>query len=256
MLYGIIGSIPSERTKEGLLIDIGSGNTKIGYAVTKPGNVDIVSIDVPFGSVTLSDAANTARGQGKTFQQSLERLVNDKVGPDLVKRVAEYPNLQRRTPVYVVGGAAWAMATLLHPENGDAYMKLTPAEIDEYYRRLVANADSATHPGLENVRDPKQRQRAASKIKAVNDTFTRENLLAGATLLKAVADQVRFDGREVYFSRFGGWLQGWVVLKGLTEFQASEKKNEKAEKSQASDRDLHGHRVRLGSEVKYCRKWA
>jgi hypothetical protein len=52
-------------------------------------------------------------------------------------------------------------------------------------------------------------------IKETKDTFTQENLLAGAHLLKGVTKALETRGKDMYFSRYGSWFWGYITLAGI-----------------------------------------
>lgn len=223
VFYGVVSTMPAKDMRKGLSIDVGSGNTKIGYVVPGAGRLDTVAIGVPFGSVTLTEAVRGARREGEGFGAAAERYAREKLAPDLAAKVQAYPALDRRDPVSLVGGAVWAMATLVYPERQTAYVRIAPGDIRKYYDLLVTNPGMATDPSLLHIKDEKTRKRAAAQIEAVNKTFTRENLIAGAAILRLLVDEMKLGTRELYFSRYGGWLYGYVALAGIEEEKGKEK---------------------------------
>lgn len=52
LFYGMLAAIPKRRLNNSILIDIGSGNTKIGYA-TPMSRTGFEAINIPLGTVTL-----------------------------------------------------------------------------------------------------------------------------------------------------------------------------------------------------------
>jgi hypothetical protein len=48
----------------------------------------------------------------------------------------------------------------------------------------------------------------------VRDVFSEENLVAGTELLATILDAMGTKDKRLYFSRYGNWLVGYVVLNG------------------------------------------
>lgn len=215
--YAIQGSIRSDLTYKTALLDIGSGNGRVGYMISPRGDrpAGQAVVDLRAGSVTLAELANKARNPGEDFVPALERVVARDIEPRLTAELKQYPIIRRHNYFLAVGGAAWAMTTLLYPQRQEAYVPLSKQDFRDYYTRLVQNADAVLSPDLGRIADLKVREKAQKQVESVRTVFTVENLLAGARLLKAVADADPFGTAEIYFAREGNWAYGLAESQAL-----------------------------------------
>lgn len=212
VLYNLVGSIPSDKQLKALSVDIGSGNTKIGYWDKTGGSGKVVAVDIPLGTVSLTDAVAKAGDDPKALSNAADRVIKDELAPKLRDAMAKTPGYRNRRPVYLVGGIVWAVATMTKPGNSEDFTKLTPADIDAFMAGINKNPEKFLSPSLAHVKDPENRKWAEGQITAVKDTFTPENMLSGAKLLKAIFSEMKI--KEGYFARWGSWLVGKVYMQG------------------------------------------
>lgn len=158
--------------------------------------------------MSLAELANKVRKPGEDYLPALERVVGQDIAPKVAAELKQYPVIRKHKYFLLVGGAAWAMSTMLHPEKQGAYVSLSASDLSLWYDRLAANPDAALNPDLAKIADDKLREKAQRQIDAVKKTFTVENLLAGARLLKRVAEADPFGSADLYFARDGSWGYG------------------------------------------------
>ncbi|PMP63747.1 MAG: hypothetical protein C0197_01875, partial [Caldimicrobium thiodismutans] len=223
VFYNIVGAVPDKYWSKALVIDIGSGNTKMGYLEGTDGNRRTVSVEIPYGTVSFTDLIQKKAGSQKEFSLVAEKLSQTEVAQALQRETLRKPALRNRNPVFMVGGIVWAMVTLLYPEKQDAFVKLTQADIERFYREIKSAPDKLLNPDLSKIKDEDKRKWATSQIQAVKDTFSQENLLAGAVLMKRIADTLELKNKKIYFSRYGSWLWGYIASAGV--FLEEEKKS-------------------------------
>jgi exopolyphosphatase/pppGpp-phosphohydrolase len=207
----IDGIVPKKYSAVSILLDIGGGNTKGGF---RDGDKGPVTFGIPYGSVSFSDAARKRPGEA-SYAEKASALRQEVVAPALRKAIEEKPALSKRERVYLSGGAIWAMTTFVHPGGQEPHVSVTPEDIATYREMLAkANGDYPS-PALSSLGD-KERAAAEKEIERVKKTFTVEQLLAGAEILKALADEFHFKDRKVYFARNGyiGWILAYVIEKG------------------------------------------
>jgi tetratricopeptide (TPR) repeat protein len=210
LYYAMIGSVPEALLYKTALLDIGSGNGRIGYLISPRGErkAGQAVIDLRAGSVALTELANKARAPGEAYLSALNRVVEKDIAPRFASDVKQYPVLSKHHYLMLVGGAAWSMTTLLHPENQSQYVQLSLQDLSDYYQRLASDPDKLLNPDLSSITDEKIRATAAKQVEAVKKTFTLENLQAGARILKLVADSAALGKAELYFNRDGNWAYG------------------------------------------------
>lgn len=210
LYYAMVGSIPEDALYKTALLDIGSGNGRIGYLISARGErkAGQAVIDLRAGSVSLTDLANKARTPGESYVAALNRVVEKDIASRFGNEIKQYPVLSKHRYLMLVGGAAWAMSTLMHPENQQAYVNIKIQDFNTYYDRVTGDPEKLLNQDLSGIIDEKTRESAIKQIEAVKKTFTQENLQAGARILKLVADNTPIEKSEIYFSRDGNWAYG------------------------------------------------
>jgi exopolyphosphatase/pppGpp-phosphohydrolase len=207
----IAGVVPSRYVGAAVLIDVGSGNTKGGF---RDGDKGAVTFGVPYGSVTFADAAKKRAGDS-SFADKAAGLRTDVLAPALKKAVEDRPALAKRERVYLGGGAVWAMASLVRPGGSEPYLPVTPDDVADYQKLLASAPGAFPKPDLSSLGE-KERAAAEKEIARVQKTFTPEQLLAGAEILKGLSDEFGFKGRKVFFARnaYLAWILAYVTEKG------------------------------------------
>jgi hypothetical protein len=121
-----------------------------------------------------------------------------------------------RNRVYINGGVAWVLATLLHPEDRKFNVKLSPGDFDEFANLLRRDPSSfPAAPSLAGL-DQKDRQAVEAEIKKMQDIYPKpQRLMAGAEILKALSAELQFQERELFFTRDGeiAWLAAYIAEK-------------------------------------------
>lgn len=210
-----------------IFIDIGSGNTKGGYqeriSVTNPPEYRVVSFGIPFGTKTLADKATKqlpADSGGTDFSHATTSAYSDAFSEPLRSALETKPGLQNRSKIYLSGGIVWAMATLLHPEDRRPYVALTAEDIDRFYELAVGEPDKLLNPDLSRL-DPETRQKVEGDVNSVQSTFSPNQLIAGAQILKSLSRDLKFarPRRDIRFVRAGyiAWILRYVNLKSIED---------------------------------------
>lgn len=215
VFYGIVGSIPQKYRNNALLIDIGSGNTKLGYLDAER----TVSVDMPYGTVSLTEAVKKKNPSEKAYTTSALNITAQEMKPKLRQAAARRPSLVNRKPVFMVGGIVWAMSTILYPEREDSFVKLTMDDINRFYELVAKKKGAAFEQNLTKIKNMDTRKKAEKQLQSVKDVFTVENLIAGAAILKAMGDELKLKGKDLYFSRNGSWLWGYIAYEGTEKFE-------------------------------------
>jgi exopolyphosphatase/pppGpp-phosphohydrolase len=206
----IAGTLPPAHAADGLLVDVGGGNTKGGCRAEK----GFATFAVPFGTSTF--AAAVAK-KGGPFPAAAVELAKAELAPAVKTAFAANPAFAKKTHVYLSGGVVWAVATLAHPADRSAYTPLTAGDFNAVEKMLAASADGVPTPDLAGVADAAARKEAEKEVEAVKKVYTRDQLLAGVQILKAVAAELDLAGGEktVAFARHGqyAWIIGYVADK-------------------------------------------
>jgi predicted Zn finger-like uncharacterized protein len=208
---GMLACVPKKQRGEILFIDIGSGNTKGGY-FEKKDVFETVSLD--FGSKTYTDKVKAeAKVSGKPYAEQAAAARPLLLEQPLHKRIEDVPGLANPKKIHLVGGAVWALATFMHPQDSSLRTRLTADDITNYASLVRKPKEQVRNEVLAQVKDPEQFKKAEAEIKRVQDTFNPENLQAGAEILKALSKEFDFENKQLIFFRKGyiAWSAGFVV---------------------------------------------
>jgi len=210
VLYNIAGTLPGKYYYNSIVVDIGSGNTKIGYLEKVAENINVKSFEIPYGSVSLTEEAKK-RGN---LNKGLNEILNREVITTLEKEVQKNPAYINRNNVFLLGGAIWALTTLQKPEQiNESYVKLTTKNIEDFLYNVRKNPDKALNPDISKLK-PEIKQQAQKQIEKVKDVFTPDNLNSGLSLLNTISRELKFSSKQLMFPRYGNWLIGFVMLNG------------------------------------------
>ncbi|HEU0177836.1 MAG TPA: hypothetical protein VFV58_26535 [Blastocatellia bacterium] len=189
-----VGDTQIDNRNSSALIEINGDRTLGGYQLLKypsnaPPRYDFVTMSVHHGA---ADA----------FRQALRGERESK------------PGLINRRRVYLTGSVPWAMATLLYPEDQQPFVQLTSEEIERFVERAARAPRELLNPNLSSIRDKDLRQKAETELQAVKSAFTPQQLAAGAEMLRTVASEFEWRGKQIWFARFGylGCLLSYVRL--------------------------------------------
>jgi hypothetical protein len=207
-LYGFLGTVPRKDWENTLFVDIGSGNIKLATLKGK----DLTTIEVPHGVTTFT---RKTTDMGGDIFAAIDRAIDGEVRPALKSAIGGKPIVMARRNVVMIGGTVWAMATYLYPDKarrkvvrfGDSDFSQFRASLQD---RSYVNAKIGAFSS-KMTRDTFERD-----LRAASETFTRDNLAAGTSLLKMVLDERQGSG-PVYFARQGNWLYGYVQEKFAAE---------------------------------------
>lgn len=229
----IAGAIPQRyRAKSGwadnrsqsVLLDIGSDNTKGGYQVIRQTGAgapdyDYVTVGIPKGASAFTNEINQATGESDdlaAFTQRANTLSSTSIRTALRKEMERKPGLVNRQHVYLTGGIAWAMLTLLYPADRRALIPITAEDILFFHRKVTRNPESLQallNPDLtKKISNPKLRAEAEKELESVRNAFSPKNLIAGAEILKTVTTEFNLLDKKVRFARYGhlAWILSYV----------------------------------------------
>jgi rRNA processing protein Gar1 len=209
-LLGLKSAVPDTRRQEALEVDIGSSNTKLGCLVRDVFN----PVELPYGTVTLRKAVSTSDDYISGLQTVLQQ-VRSAYNTERMNT----PCLGSRKRLYFIGGAAWATATFAHPEAALwGYVPLTREDIATFLQHLQDGTWNQTEPQFrfspkvtQTERDAIRKQHSAD-VQSVQDVFSREDLLAGASLLRTIMESAN-PSAQAWFVRNGNYLFGYALEK-------------------------------------------
>ena len=207
LLYDVIGVVPDERRFNAILLDIGSANGRFGYLDTGRENLIIQNYELRYGTKTLDQRVRSLRQPGQNYTSVLDQVLLNDIDAS-VGKVVQRNAIRKRKFIYLTGGISWALTAFVHPESAEEpYVSLSREDIDRFFQ-MMARAENA-YPDVDLGSVPGVALRSAQKDLAdVKKNFTPSQLLAGAGLLKHLADDQLFAGKDIFFARNRGWSLG------------------------------------------------
>lgn len=210
----ITSVVPANLRAESVLMDIGSGNTKGGAEVAGSG---LVTFGIPFGTVSFHDRVKKDAAKDN-FVATAMSLRKEIVMPKLRESLQGKPELVKRKRVYVAGGTVWALATFMKPADRGSFVSLVPRDIDAFHKFLLENPKELPNTDLKAIGDAETKKAAGKDMDQVRKTFSRDQLIAGVEILKALAEAFQLDGqdKQIAFARnaYIGWILGYTIEKG------------------------------------------
>jgi exopolyphosphatase/pppGpp-phosphohydrolase len=198
------GCIPPKNYLNSVIIDIGGGNTKGGYAKDINGSSVFFPISCDLGTVTLTEIINKKCKQKTVFEYN-ENLFDylPTIRESFKKMYTSRIESQDKNNVYISGGAAWAFYTLL--TGLKAQENFTQIQYDDIlairtiaennYQRFVTNAD--TNPEMQKV------------LKV----YQQKSLIAAFNLLETSLEVLpNIQNKKIFFAKQGqiAWLVSYV----------------------------------------------
>lgn len=228
---GTLKQIPEEREqrdrreKEVVVIDIGSGNTKGGYLDTSSGQIR--TFEIKYGTKTFSKKVNEERGN-MSFTEKADELKKRVLRPAIRSEAERVSGLKNKQRVYLIGGIPWATSTLLSldsPKYENRSLTDDQAiytvmnfdgltDVDRLYNRVTG--DNAVekvcknNTDVNNFTDAEEKQKRIETIKKICDgVFNMDQLTGGLEIMKALAMELNFEDKKVFFIQ--GVLHSWPV---------------------------------------------
>nr|WP_293833983.1 tetratricopeptide repeat protein [uncultured Arsenicibacter sp.] len=205
------GTIPRREWLTTSTIDIGSGNTKGGYFTT---DNTFDYIDFP-GTVSMLKKIQEG---GKPVDQSAQQVYTDELQSVVKREMGRKAGFQNRQRVYMMGGIVYALVTYLHPrEINTQLVKFTYKDAVKLQEMAIQNYDALTNPDLSGLDNEEAMRKAQADIKTVREkVFKRDEIIAGATMLRGVLEECRRsrpEAKEFIFPRGGviGWISGYII---------------------------------------------
>jgi len=217
-LLSHLGIVPESRRYSTLLIDIGSGNTKGGYFPY--GNTkDFYLFQLNWGTKSMSNAVEKRMEEDKSmgnYQKQLTRTLSQAENSDIIYAVNASGAYSLSDYIAFSGGAAWAAATLMHPELIDnAVISVSFEEVVKFYEKLYTGFTTYSPENLAKTSDDSTEKTAIMKAaKTVHGVFDQKSLMAGTGLLLKIMRQFSsvYETKQFYLVKNGqvGWISAYV----------------------------------------------
>jgi len=217
--YGLLSAVPLSRRPVSMYVDVGSGNTKLGCLVGDSDLGNFKNLEIPFGSAsTVNEALKRSPLDVNAGIASVMADVND----SYQKQSRDIPCLRNRPRVYWTGGAAWAIATFMHPEKAlDGWVLISKRDLDTFLARLKDGTWNAKEFVFSFPKDMSLDRQKAIRAQAeedrrgkngVENVFVREQILSGVSIMQTVLNSSN-PSVIVRFARSGNFIYGYALDK-------------------------------------------
>jgi len=193
------------------LIHIGNASTQAGYEVLKYSSADSPSFDfvamsIPQGVISYANEVSKAVGLGSslyTFTRQVKTTSASSFRQALRKELENKPGLMHRKRVFLTGNLAWAVATLLYPQDRQPLVSITYDDVMQFAERISRDPKELALRNLTFIRDKKLRREVELEFEAIRATFKPQELIAGAEMLKVAAEELKWQDKKILFARLG-----------------------------------------------------
>lgn len=206
--YTISGTIPYEKIESALVLDQGGSNTKGGYVLKDGRNLVAIPTNFDLGSVRLSDLISTRymtsypddqdeylkayiTATNKCFD-SLKLVIN--------RTFSNIDGAEFRDELYLSGGAAFAIATLIYPEGNtsEQLQKIDIRDIKTFY------LDIQDRDGYNKVRNRTFTNEKTQKMyRSALTIYNQQQLISATKLLLTYINALSGDDKKIFFNRYG-----------------------------------------------------
>jgi hypothetical protein len=211
-----LGIVPESRRYTTFLVDIGSGNTKGGFF---PGNnlQNFKLFQLNWGTKTVANAAEKRTEDDKSLANYYKQLYRVLIGAEndeiiyAVNSSGAYPLSDN---IAISGGIAWAIATLLHPEQFEnTVVPVTYAEVAKFTEAIYKDYASFSEKSLSKMAGT-ENDAVAKEVKRIHQVFDQRALMAGSGLLLKMMRQFEsaFESKQFFLVKNGqvGWISAYV----------------------------------------------
>jgi hypothetical protein len=218
------GATSIDNRNTSVLLHIGGASTQGGYEMLKYSasdspSFDFIAMSIPQGVVSYTNEISRSVGANNATLFPFIREVKSSGAMSfrqaLRKEMEAKPGMMHRKRVYLTGNLAWAMATLMFPADRSNFVSITYDSIVQFADRMGRSPKEVVSQDLSFIRDRKMRQEVQQEIEEIKATFLPQQLIAGAEMLKATAEELRWQDKKITFARLGnlGCLSSYIRLK-------------------------------------------
>lgn len=213
-----LGIVPESKRFNTFLIDIGSGNTKGGFFPF--GDLSTFRLfQLNWGTKSIANATEkrcAGDNSLENYNSQLNKVLASAENSDIIYAVNSSGSFNLNDNIAVSGGAAWAVATLTHPELiENPIVSVSYKEVERLCEKLYRNYD-ALAPGflVQMITRSDERNTAMKEIQRVQKVFDQKSLMAGAGLLLKIMRQFAsaYETKEFFLVKNGsvGWISAYV----------------------------------------------
>jgi hypothetical protein len=107
------------------------------------------------------------------------------------------------------------MVTLLYPNDRRPFVPITYGAITQFADAIARSPKELVFRDLSFIRNRRLRMNVEQEFESIKSTYTPQQLIAGAEILKAAAQELKWQEKKIMFARFGhlGCILSYVRLK-------------------------------------------
>lgn len=211
------GCIPPNKFSDGLLLDIGGGNTKGGYIDIYNSDKQIFfPLNFNFGTITYTEKINKTSSKSLEIPQFIETVFNNTtwLNNEMKQMYAQRELSLKKNNIYLSGGSVWAFYTLYNAFNpfekadDENFLPFTLENV-VFYNDVIQNNYTKFVDLAKN--DP--------EVDRVLKTYSQKHLIATNTLLISILENANAKNKKLFFAKQGqiAWLLAYVstTAKGI-----------------------------------------
>jgi exopolyphosphatase/pppGpp-phosphohydrolase len=206
--YTIAGTIPYDKIDNAMVLDQGGSNTKGGYVIKDGDILTAIPTNFDLGSVRVADliVSNYMRSQPEEQDEYKNEFVHamnecfDSLRMVIKNTFSNIDGSESRNELYLSGGAAFAVTTLLYPTApldeqmiSVSYDKLKGFLVD------IQNRDYFKELKERTFDNPDQQK----SYKNACNIYNQVQLISATKLLLTYINALGGDDKKIYFNRFG-----------------------------------------------------
>ncbi len=206
--YTIAGTIPYEKIEKALVLDQGGSNTKGGYIVKEGNSLTAIPVNFDLGSVRIAELITKYYMTSHPDDKEQERQVFitgmnkcfDSLKVEIKNSFSNIDGAEDRTELYLSGGAAFAITTLLYPE-APLEGQMVTVSLDKLKAFLSEIQDRDFYKTLQErqIADEKKQKTYKGALKIYNQL----QLISATKLLVTYINAFSGDEKTIYFNRYG-----------------------------------------------------
>ncbi len=208
---GKVGATSIDSRSTSVLFHIGATSTQGGYEMLKYSpsdspSFDFVAMNIPQGVVSYANEISRAVGPRSglyTFTRQVKASGALTFRQTLRRETESKPGLTHRKRVFLTGPLVWAMVTMLYPEDRQAFVPITYDNITQFAERIARSPRELAFQNFSFIRDRRLRQEVQQEMEEIRATFDPQQLIAGAEMLKAAAEELKWQEKKILFARLG-----------------------------------------------------
>lgn len=206
--YTIAGTIPYEKIDNALVLDQGGSNTKGGYIVKDGNSLTAIPVNFDLGSVRVAELItkfymtshpDDKEEERKVFISAMNKCF-DSLKVEIKSSFSNIDGVENRNELYLSGGAAFVITTLLYPEASQTD-QMVPVKLNDLKAFLNDIQDRDYYKSLQNKKltDEKKQKAYTGALRIYNQL----QLISATKLLVTYINAFSGEDKNIFFNRYG-----------------------------------------------------